>query len=187
MNTAELEALLEGAAETPSLEFKAAMDWNRNGLTKDILAMSNVQDGGVIIIGVADNTFERQGLTQAQIETYNIDIMKDQVSPYAHPFVDFRVTFPKDTAGKTYAAIEVAPFTEIPVVCARSGHDVNEGDIYYRSTDRRPQSARVSSSHDMREVIERAIARRRNKLVHIGLVQQEGNIEDTLDAELGGL
>jgi len=185
MDTPTLEALLEGSAETPSLEFKAAMPWSYKNLTRDILAMSNVQDGGVIVVGVADGTFERQGITPAQVATYDIDVMKDQVSPYADPFVIFEVQFPYDSQGRQYAVITVSPFPELPVVCARSSDDVKEGDIYYRSSDRRPQSARVSSSHDMRDIVERAIVRRRNKLVQIGLVVDAEGADATYDAELG--
>jgi predicted HTH transcriptional regulator len=187
MNTAELDALLEGAAETPSLEFKRAMAWDYRSLTRDILAMSNVRDGGIIVFGVEDATFERQGLTEEQIATFNIDIMRDQVSPYADPYVTFQVSVPTDSAGRRYAVIEVAPFDEVPTICARGGQDVNYGDLYYRSNDRRPQSARVSSSHDMRNIIERAIVRRRNKLVQIGLVVDAPPAAEVLDAELGGL
>lgn len=186
MTINELEALLEGSAETPSLEFKAAMNWDKNSLTKDILAMANVQDGGTIVIGVADGTFDRQGLTAEQIATYNIDTMKDQVAPFADPFVDFRVSFPRDGGDRTYVVIEVMPFSEAPVICARDGQDVHQGIIYYRSSDKRPQSARVATSHDMRDILERAIVRRRAKLVQIGLIANEA-IVDALDAELGGL
>jgi hypothetical protein len=148
--------------------------------------MANVQDGGRIVIGVAHGTFERQGLTANQVASFDIDTMKDQVSPYADPFVTFAVEFPIDGLGLTYAVISVAPFSELPVICARSGHDVKEGDIYYRSADRRPQSARVSSSHDLRDLLERSIVRRRNQLVQIGLIEQPG-ADALLDAELGDL
>lgn len=186
MDTATLEALLEGSAETPSLEFKGAMEWDYKSLTRDILAMANVQDGGRIIVGVVDETFERQGLTEQQIASFKIDIMKDQVSPYADPFVSFEVEFPTDAAGRKYAVISVAPFAELPVICAKGGQDVKEGDIYFRSADKRPQSARVASSHDLRDIIERSIVRRRNKLIQIGLIEQP-DADALLNAELGNL
>ena len=45
MNTQELEAILEGGTETQKIEFKGACDWNVRSLAKDILALSNVQEG----------------------------------------------------------------------------------------------------------------------------------------------
>lgn len=186
MEIRQLEALLEGGEETPTLEVKGAMHWHR-ALVVDILAMSNVQDGGVIVIGVEDGTFNRQGLTPEQEDTYKIDVMRDQVAPFADPHVDFSVSFPVDDEGRVFAVIEVRPFREIPVVCARDGSDgLYAGAIYFRSMKRRPQSARVSNSHDMREIIETAISRRRSQLTKIGLIGGDDSAS-ILDAELGGL
>jgi len=198
MDTAGLEALLEGSAESPSLDFKEAMSWKKDALVRDILAMANVQDGGTIVIGVRETeqgAFERQGISEEQRQTYDADAMKDQVSPYADPHVEFGVSFPADNAGLLYAVIEVRPFSELPVICGKSGSEVKEGDIYYRSADRRPASARVSSSNDMRDIIERAIARRHAKLMQLGLIAaqapeqlaKEAQDRAALDAELGGL
>jgi predicted HTH transcriptional regulator len=61
MNTQELEQILEGGTETQRIEFKGACDWSVRLLAKDILALSNVRDGGYIVVGVEDETFNRQG------------------------------------------------------------------------------------------------------------------------------
>ena len=63
MNTQELEAILEGGTETQKIEFKGACDWNVRSLAKDILALSNVQDGAYVVIGVEEGSFNRQGIT----------------------------------------------------------------------------------------------------------------------------
>lgn len=130
------------------------MTWDPVGLAKDILAMSNVRDGGTILIGVEDGTFARVGVTAEMKATYNIDEMRDQISPYADPSVSFGVTFPRDRGGLEYVAIEVRPFREIPTICARDGSGLQKGSIYYRSESRRPQSARVSNSPDMRDIVD---------------------------------
>ncbi|MEX1179445.1 MAG: ATP-binding protein [Cucumibacter sp.] len=185
MTTEELEGLLEGAAETASLEFKGPMNWDI-GIVKDILAMSNVVDGGTIVVGVDDGTFARVGLTEAQVTSFNSDIMHDQVGNYADPVVRFRVEAPEDLQGNHYVAIVVEPFLELPVICKKNNNDVHVGEIYFRSDTQRPASARVSNSNDMRDILERAIFRRRNKLVQYGWV---GGVDvvATFDAELGGL
>lgn len=161
MAVVDIDSLLEGAEETDVLEFKAAMPWS-TGLIKDILAMANLQDGGRIVIGIEDETYVRQGMTDAQIATYNPDIMRDQVTPFADPFVEFTTSVTADRHGLNYVVIVVSPFREIPVICKRDGGPKNElqaGSIYYRSPVRRPQSARVSSSSDMRSIVEVAAAR----------------------------
>ncbi len=186
MDTEALETLLAGAEETDSLEFKGAMPWDRNTLAKDILALANVIDGGRIIVGVEDETFQRQGLTEEQAQTYNIDQMRDGIAPFADPRVVFRCEIVSDRAGRRYAVIDVSPFEDVPVICKRNGADVHAGTVYFRSRSRRPQSARVDSSSDMRDIIERAAALSTRRLRRIGFIPEQ-QPDDELDAELGGL
>ena len=63
MDVAELESRLQGGTETQNFDIKAAGPWDAQKLAKDVLAMSNVEDGGLILIGVEDGTFARQGLS----------------------------------------------------------------------------------------------------------------------------
>ncbi|KZK88841.1 Divergent AAA domain protein [Pseudovibrio sp. Ad5] len=195
MNTAELEVLLEGAIETDRLEFKGAMLWDKHSLVKDILAMANLQDGGTIIFGVEDGTFARQGLNNDQIASFDIDTMKDQIAPYADPFVNFHCTIAQDNDGRNYAILSVQPFEELPVICKRDGTDVSAGVIYFRPQSGRAQSAQVSNSNDMRKIVELSIARRTQQLQMIGLLEAPEQAEETVtednqqdyDAELGDL
>jgi predicted HTH transcriptional regulator len=186
LDTQALEALLDGAEETDSLEFKAAMPWDRNTLVKDILAMANIIDGGRIIIGVEDSSFQRQGATEEQIRTYKIDAMRDGIAPFADPRVVFGCEVVADHEGRRYVVIEVRPFEDVPVICRRDSADVKAGTIYFRSRARRPQSARVESSADMRDIIERSAALRMRNLARLGFVAQPESTYD-YDAELKGL
>jgi len=184
METHELEALLDGTRETDALEFKGAMDWNCNQLVKDILAMANVADGGTIIVGIEDQTLARQGLTDEQIASFNLEIMLDQVRPFADPHVTFTCEVVSDGEGRRFAVINVHPFTETPVICARDGQDVFAGTIYFRSRDGRPRSARVDNSTDMREIVLRAAARSVNSMRRVGFAPVAAPPYD-YDAELG--
>jgi predicted HTH transcriptional regulator len=186
MTTDELEGLLDGAEETDTLEFKGAMNWERHSLTRDILAMANVLDGGTIIIGIEDQTLMRQGLNEEQCASFNIEIMRDQVAPYAHPDVEFRCEIVPDRQALQFAVIQVSPFRDIPVICARDAPGLNAGDIYFRSRRRRPESVRISSSSEMRDIIEAAIVRRSSNLRRVGLVPITLNSFD-YEAELEGL
>jgi predicted HTH transcriptional regulator len=186
MDTEQLEKLINGQQETDTIEFKAAMQWNRNSLVKDILALANTIDGGTIIIGIEDGTFNRQGVNADMIKSYDIDTMRDQVAPYADPRVVFSCYEVKDFGGLTYIAIEVFSFEEFPVICAKDGPDVAAGTIYYRSRSARPASARVSNSSDLREILEVAIARRSRQLKRMGFAATRQNEYD-FDGELAGL
>ncbi len=189
MNTVELEQRLEAASETQSFEVKASMVWDHKSLAKDILALSNIRDGGVILIGIQDGTFVRQGVDETVRATYDVDIMRDQMTQYADPHVDFSVSFPADSAGKVYVAIEVAPFREVPVICRKDSADTRAGAIYFRNSNRRIESAPVSNSYDMRDILTVAVARTMQRLRDLGVHVTSGSDEfrARLDQELGGL
>jgi predicted HTH transcriptional regulator len=195
MNTEELELHLQGQAEAPTLDFKAATLWDATRFAKDILAFSNVQDGGTIIIGIEDGTFNRQGINDAQRESYNVDIM----TSFADPHVNFSVTLPVDSDGRQYACIRIEPFQEIPVICRKDSADTRAGVIYYRNRNRRVESASVSNSYDMREIIELATVRLMQKKERAGfsIISQTtrrqsdaeaiAHVRAALDLELEGL
>jgi predicted HTH transcriptional regulator len=186
MTTQELEEKLEGAAETQTIEFKGACDWNVISFAKDILALANVQDGGYIIIGVEDGTFKRQGISNHQKMTYNIDIMRDQMTSFADPHVNFTVEFPPDRNDIEYAVIRVFQFEEIPVICRKNSGDTKAGLIYYRNKNRRVESAPVSNSYDMRDIIELATVRMMQRKTELGF-RVEQSVKKKLDEELKGL
>jgi predicted HTH transcriptional regulator len=184
--TDELESRLEGQAETQSLEFKAACSWDVSKLAKDILALSNVQDGGIILIGVSDSTFSRQGVSEEQKASFKVDIMRDQMASYADPHVNFTVQFPVDRYGKEYIAIRVSQFDQIPVICRRDSNDTRAGTVYFRNRNRRVESAAVSNSYDMRDIIQLATVRMMQSLRQAGFEVNSPH-DDRFDEELGGL
>lgn len=186
MTTEELEEKLEAGVETQTLDFKRAIDWNVDCLAKDILALSNVQDGGYVIIGVDDGTFQRQGVSVQQKETYEIDIMKDQMAAFADPHVNFTVDFPQDRNGLIYVVIKVFPFEEIPVICRKNGRDAKAGVLYYRNKNRRVESAAISNSYDMRGVIELAAIKMMQRKVGVGFMIR-GSVKQKMDEEIKGL
>jgi predicted HTH transcriptional regulator len=189
VDTADLEQRLEAGQETQSFEVKASMPWNVKSLAKHILAMANIRDGGMILIGVDDKTFAREGTTAAVRDTYSIDIMRDQMAQYADPHVDFSVTFPVDRDGRTYVAIHVASFRRVPVICRRDSEGTLAGAIYYRSSNRRAESAAVRNSYDMSDIVMLAALRTRQHLEDLGALSgpAPNPLTRRLDEELDGL
>ena len=173
MTEDELRELLEAGEETPRREYKQSHPFTHQAfqatLIRTILAMSNVRDGGRIIIGVEEegNSYAPTGMRPEHVDTYDRDTIKDKVGEYADPYVDFSI----DTGvyqGKTFLVITVREFDEIPVICKKDGRDLIRGTIYTRTRTRRPESARVSTHADMRDIIELAVDKGMRKLQQRG-------------------
>ena len=93
MNTEELEKILNGGIETQRIEFKSAIVWDVKKFVKSMMAMSNLRDGGYIIVGVKDDGVRivREGITDELAKTYKIDEMKDKLRKFTDPSIDFSI------------------------------------------------------------------------------------------------
>lgn len=166
--------MIEGGGETPNVDFKCSCPWDVRSFAKDVLALSNVVDGGRLVIGVAERPkgmFIPEGVTTEHKKTYQIDVMKDQLAKYADPFVELAVNFVNDPEdGKDYVIVRVEPFKEVPIICKRSDPSAGlvEGGIYYRNRNRKVESALVSNSYDMRDIVERSMLKMRYRASKIG-------------------
>lgn len=188
MDTDEFEALVEGSEESQTLEYKGPCNWSIRTFVKDILALSNVQDGGFIIIGFENRTLRRLGLSEAQIATYDVEQMQDQMANYADPFVTFTRYVVDGKDDKKYVVIRVSEFPEIPVVSRADGHDVRQGVVYYRTRRRRPASEPVTTSYDMRDILDRAGVKLMAKRSSQGYrVENDETNHDYYARELGDL
>ena len=76
--------------------------------------------------------------------------------------------FPQDLKHLDYVVIKVNPFRELPVICRKNGDGLKEGGIYYRNRNRRVESALVSNSYDMRDIVERAALKMRIRAKELG-------------------
>jgi predicted HTH transcriptional regulator len=183
MTTTELEQLLEAGIETPRIEYKGPCEWDVDLFAKDILAITNIEDGGWIVIGIQEtsNEYERVGVTEAQAQSFVIDTMRDQFSKFADSHVTFSAYFPKDKNDTKFVVIKVDEFREIPVICIKSSDSAGTKApiIYYRNTDKKVESGPISNYHDLRNLIERGAAKVRRRWKELGL-----EVPDTFDKKL---
>jgi predicted HTH transcriptional regulator len=188
MNTKELEELLEAGSESQRLDFKESCAWDVKRFAKDILAFSNIKGGGYIIIGMKedDEGFKRAGATEDHLASYDRDTMKDQMSSYADPGVDFLVHKISDRTGIKFLVIEIREFIDIPIICKKDGAGLTRATIYYRNIDKKPESAPISNSYDLRNLIELAAIKMTKKMRELRYVPKR---EETnkYDEELEGL
>lgn len=184
----KLETLLQLGHETQTFEVKGSMAFSVESLAKDLLAMANHRDGGSIVIGVEDGTFNRVGVTAEQKATFNADKMRDKMRKFADPPIRFDVYHLQDANGVNYVVITVATFERVPVVSrSNNNKDVYPGMVYYRNTDRRVESAAISNADDMLELIMTAIQRTRTWLHERGYEPVSDAFSQTLDEEVGDL
>jgi predicted HTH transcriptional regulator len=150
--------------ESRNQEFKETMNWiddnTKFSITKAILAMSNTRNGGNIFIGIKETEEKRfldEGMTESDYNSFNPDHVKDYISRYADP--PARIDLQKvNFSEKNFIIINVPEFEEYPVICKKA-YDLGgkimleNGAICVRTVAGKPQSSKVISHVDMREII----------------------------------
>lgn len=127
-----------------------------------ILGMSNRRDGGTIIIGVEDNqsVLNPVGLTPSDLGGWTYDALADRAANYADPSVSFTLER-HEYAGNSYVVLEVAEFSDIPVLCKRDyadqhGEVLRAGACYVRPR-RKPETTEIPTQADMRDLLDLAV------------------------------
>ena len=198
MTDRELADLVRYGREARNLEYKGPLAWDdaetKATLTKSILAMSNIRDGGSIVVGVEQRgeSFRITGMSSDTQSTFTQDGVSAHVNEYADPYVAFTVRhIAVDDAN--LVAIIVEEFEELPVICRKDGlNNLQRGAIYTR-TRRIPETAKVPTQAEMREIIEIAVekgARKlQNRIVNAGLevIDPDQDTKRRFDQQLGDL
>jgi predicted HTH transcriptional regulator len=169
-----VEGSLKLLTEIRAVDFKDAAKWDeiKCSIPKDVLAMSNLRDGGIIIIGVSEKNerWELTGLTQEQLDTYNPDDMLDWVNRYASPPVIFdivRHTHYKEPDNKKFdfLIIQAHEFEEKPIVCKRDySGELRRGAFYIRPLGK-AESREVQSADEMHDLLDLAVEKRTRNLL----------------------
>lgn len=175
MTEGELAELLGGRTETRNLDYKEGLNWNtatsneKAGLVKDILAMANTPKGGHIVLGVRDSDFAPIGLARDAFESFDQTKANDFLHRYTDPRFSCQI-YKLSSNGLLYVVVRVGEFPEIPIICRtdlNSSRDgkllLRRGCIYIR-TDKATTEG-VSSSDEMRELLELALRKRETNLI----------------------
>lgn len=152
--------------EERNLEYKQSTLWSREfaaRLTKTILSMSNIRDGGSIIIGMkrqTNDSYLPKGMEPEHLDSYIADDVARFVNEYADPYAHFTLTKEECDDNRSYVWIQVQEFEETPVICRKSYANIlGVGKLYVR-TRRVPESSEVPSSAEMREILDMATEKR---------------------------
>lgn len=198
MESHELIQLIHHGREERNLEYKGCVNWKAKkvqaSIIKTILAMSNITDGGVIIVGVEekDEEFLPVGLEQQDLETFTQDGVSARVNEFADPYVEITVSRVPDQ-GMDFIVIQVEEFIELPVICKQDWlRGLRRGAIFTRPR-RMHETAEVSSQVEMREIIDRASEKgirylyRRLGRAGLEVVETEERDRQLFEEQLGNL
>src|SRR5579864_9709811 len=146
LKDSELQELLAQRTETRNLDCKASFNWDaadhdaKCELVKDILAFLNTQDGGLIVIGVRDDTLEPVGMSDADFSSFDATKVNDFLHRYTDPQSSCEVQ--KLTVnGLKLAVINVVEFKDIPIICKKAANSSKDssktilklGGVYIRT------------------------------------------------------
>ncbi|HET9743056.1 MAG TPA: ATP-binding protein [Terriglobales bacterium] len=166
---------LHQGAETKNLDYKQGFDWNtcspdtRLGVVKDVLGMSNTQDGGVILIGIDDDSFRISGATAEQAESFDQTRLADAIRRYSDPPCPVQL-YKLEIETKKIIAIEVPEFKDVPHLCKADGNSSTSGKIILRRgalyvrTDR-ATTEEVGLAEEMRALLGRALKARGDSII----------------------
>jgi len=169
VNGADVEFYIQHGKEERYLEYKGAMSWSSDytkvEIAKAMMAMSNLRNGGIIVVGMKEaqrGIWEPDTVTAEQVASFTKDDIAQWVNDYAVPSVQFTVEpFSLDT--NKFVIIKVREFDSVPTICRKpkqfgDREKLKKGAIYYRSNAKN-ESAPISSDEDMRELIALAVGK----------------------------
>jgi hypothetical protein len=188
---------LDRCKELQDIDFKESKPWDelKWKIIKTAIAMGNLRDGGIIIMGVSerDDTWQLTGISQEHLKTFDVDVLTDQVNAYISPHVDLTLVIEeKYSKNQKFLAIQVSEFSDTPLVCKKNGpdgKDLVKGTVYIRSFGK-PETTKVTTAEQMHDLLELAAEKRARRILEvsrrIGLVPRASSIE-LFDKELQDL
>src|SRR6266851_3724547 len=112
-SSGELIRFIEAAGESANIDAKGPMEWDGGeasaGLTKDILALANSRDGGVIVIGKEETQpgkFVLAGLADPQAASFETTKVATWVNNHCSPSVNL-VCYRQDHQTRPFILIAV--------------------------------------------------------------------------------
>ena len=191
---------LDRCQESQAIEFKESSSWNsiKWKIIKTLMAMGNLRDGGVIIIGVSERNgeWDLSGIKQEHLNKYDTDNIVDEVNKYASPSLSFEIVRVTYSNNKDFLVFQIKEFENTPYICKKNGPDsiesknrLKKGKVYIRPLGK-PQTKSVENAQEMQDLLELSAEKRARKIIEtahrIGMVP-DNSTEQQFDNELEGL
>lgn len=160
LNNDQLAAIIEAGYEQRGVEFKSAGNRTDRAffaiVARAVLALANQRDGGHVIIGLSEEGIDAagSGLSDEQLGQWlSFDDVSDQINAYADPPVRVQLGRGQLPNGRPVAIIEVAEFSEIPILSKKDyPQRITAKQLYTRSMAK-PESSASLTQNELREVI----------------------------------
>lgn len=164
-----IKGIIEYPSESRGVELKSSTPWvdvnhqyELQNIVRSILGISNVKDGGKIVLGIKqlpDKTFVPEGMSEEHLRTFNQDDIYQLVRSFGNPEPRFEIKN-MEHEGKFFIVFFVQEFLYSPVICIKNGKNTGptplvEGAIYTRTN--KPETKRVDRETEMREIINLAV------------------------------
>lgn len=200
----ELVRYIEAAGESANIDAKGPVEWDGGetsaGLTKDILALANCRDGGVIVVGKSEpqpGKFRLDGLFDEQASSFDTTKVANWVNNHCAPHVHL-VCYRHEHDSKQFIVIAVSEFHDVPVICTKqfelpSGKTnkviLRKGTVYIRTPN--AESAPLSLVEEVRELVGLATTKRADQMLAMFKSMMKGQPlleekphEDLFEAEI---
>ena len=175
----ELVRYIEAAGECANIDAKGPVEWDGGeisaGLTKDILALANCRDGGVIVVGKSEpqtGKFRLDGLSAEQANSFDTTKVANWVNNHCAPHVHL-ICYRHEHDGKQFIVIAVSEFHDVPVICTKQFEHpstgksnkviLRKGTVYIRTA--KAESAPLSSVEEVRELVGLATTKRADQML----------------------
>ena len=175
-SSSDLVPYILAAGESRNVDAKGPMEWDgaqqSASLAKDIMALSNCRDGGVLVIGKKEESpgkFNLLGVSEEQAAGFDTTKVATWVNNHCYPAVQVvchRVTH----EGKIFLVITVKEFEEIPTICTRAYQlegsrefVLRSGTVYVRTAN--AESAPLSNGDQLRQLIGLATVKRGDQML----------------------
>lgn len=170
------DSLLSAVAqrvETRSVEYKESQEFGaiKWMLSKTVMAMANLRDGGCIIIGIGERsgTADLTGIDPVHERTYNQDDIIALVNRHARPPVTL-VMRVVEYEGQRFIGVLVQPFERVPIICGNrmpqeaGRHALRLGEIPARTRDR-ISTSKIGDADLVAEILEIAAEKRAAEII----------------------
>lgn len=178
-SSTELIRLIEAAGESANIDAKGPLKWDGGetsaSLAKDIMALANCRDGGVIVIGKREpqpGCFVMDGLSDEQAISFDTTKVAAWVNNHCSPPVHL-ACYRQEHQSRIFVVIAVSEFQDVPAICTKQfemssqGKQqkllLRKGDVYVRTAN--AESAHLPSVEEFRQLIGLATAKQGDRML----------------------